>query len=275
MKKKYLVLMMGLTLSLAAMGTASFAEEAVSEAEMAVTAENETAAEEIVEMISVEDTEKSEDTEKGEDLGESQDASEHQRVLLGEIKEVTEEGIVIAIGEEKPELSDKPGSGAAGLEETETREPESSAQSEAEKVLKITGDEEIIPVTRDTYIGRAAGERFILEEQGPVESNAEDDPEKEAGSETSEAAEGTEDAEAISESVTEKQEDSGIRQEEPDNETEEMEAAEQVAEGTFEAEEYLTLEDLKAGDLVKITLNEDGNAETVLILEQIQVNEEA
>lgn len=114
-----------------------------------------------------------------------------------------------------------------------------------------------------------------MEEQEPVESNAEDDPEKEAGSETSEAAEGTEDAEAISESVTEKQEDPGIRQEEPDNETEEMEAAEQVAEGTFEAEEYLTLEDLKAGDLVKITLNEDGNAETVLILEQIQVNEEA
>ena len=166
MKKKYLVLMMGLTLSLAAMGTASFAEEAVSEAEMAVTAENETAAEEIVEMISVEDTEKSEDTEKGEDLGESQDASEHQRVLLGEIKEVTEEGIVIAIGEEKPELSDKPGSGEEGLEETETREPESSAQSEAEKVLKITGDEETIPVTRDTYIRKSSRRAVYLGRAG-------------------------------------------------------------------------------------------------------------
>lgn len=295
MKKKYLALMMGLTLSLASVGTGAFAQEPASEAETAAMTEAESVEEENVEMISVEDTEQLDDEVKSEEMGESQDPEAQQKVILGEIKEVTEEGIVIAVGEEQPGILGEEKDGEAKAEEAPLSEEENTPQPGEGMVLKLTGEEETIPVTENTHIAKAAGETVILEVQTPDEDGAEDTSEQEnQEAEPSQDTEGMETTENVSESAAENLEESAeedttesalengaentsdtpedastVSEEEPAR----LEEAEKQPEDMGEAKDTLILEDLKAGDLVKLTLDEEGNAETILVLENIQANE--
>ena len=171
---------------------------------------------------------KTESTQDAEDTTEdTAEASdtEESNEILGEVKSVEDGKITIAVGTR--EEMGQPGEQPQGGGDGETPE---KPDGEAPSVLDLTGEEQEITVTDSTVITKQS----MGDGQGTPGGEA---PEKPDG-------------------------DNGEAPEKPDGEASDGNG--QAPDGTGQTEE-ITLDDIKEGDVVAITLDDDGNAATITV----------
>ena len=170
-------------------------------------------------------------TESTQDAGDTTEDTaeasdtEESNEILGEVKSVEDGKITIAVGTRKE--MDQPGEQPQGGGDGEAPE---KPDGEAPSVLDLTGEEQEITVTDSTVITKQS----MGDGQGTPGGEA---PEKPDG-------------------------DNGEAPEKPDGEASDGNG--QAPDGTGQTEE-ITLDDIKEGDVVAITLDDDGNAATITV----------
>ena len=170
-------------------------------------------------------------TESTQDAGDTTEDTaeasdtEESNEILGEVKSVEDGKITIAVGTR--EEMGQPGEQPQGGGDGETPE---KPDGEAPSVLDLTGEEQEITVTDSTVITKQS----MGDGQGTPGGEA---PEKPDG-------------------------DNGEAPEKPDGEASDGNG--QAPDGTGQTEE-ITLDDIKEGDVVAITLDDDGNAATITV----------
>ena len=170
-------------------------------------------------------------TESTQDAGDTTEDTaeasdtEESNEILGEVKSVEDGKITIAVGTR--EEMGQPGEQPQGGGDGEAPE---KPDGEAPSVLDLTGEEQEITVTDSTVITKQS----MGDGQGTPGGEA---PEKPDG-------------------------DNGEAPEKPDGEASDGNG--QAPDGTGQTEE-ITLDDIKQGDVVAITLNDDGNAATITV----------
>ena len=170
-------------------------------------------------------------TESTQDAGDTTEDTaeasdtEESNEILGEVKSVEDEKITIAVGTR--EEMGQPGEQPQGGGDGEAPE---KPDGEAPSVLDLTGEEQEITVTDSTVITKQS----MGDGQGTPGGEA---PEKPDG-------------------------DNGEAPEKPDGEASDGNG--QAPDGTGQTEE-ITLDDIKEGDVVAITLDDDGNAATITV----------
>lgn len=280
MKRRYLALMMGLTL--AAVPAGAYAQE------------TETETQEIV--IALEDTEENEQTDV--------DNQEKEEALWGKVIAVSEDEITIAVGtlKEQTEAAEQenvaaddteaPEEASDSIEEQENAAADDTELTENSAAFTInvyerfepTGEEMTIPIAdaAEIYFGYGDIEVAYLELE---EVNGTED----IGN-MSEEVNGTEDTEKVSEEVNETEDTEKVSEEvngtvdaekvseevngteKAENMSEEVNGIETVSEENVMVElEEAEWTDILTDDLVKITLDEDGNAGIILIAMADQV----
>lgn len=246
MKYKHLAMLMGVMITATSVGSTATAFAADSKTESTQDADNTT-----------EDTAEASD-EKADDSKEETNENE----ILGEVKSVEDGKITIAVGTRK-EMG-QPGEQHQGEENGEAPEkPEGEApdgnsdgqgtpDGEAPSMLDLTGEEQEITVTDSTVItkqsmGGGQGASGGEAPEKPDGDNADDNADAK-----SEDTENTDDSEKTDASDSEK----------PDGEAPDGNG--QAPDGAGQTEE-ITLDDIKEGDVVAITLDDDGNAATITV----------
>lgn len=170
-------------------------------------------------------------TESTQDAGDTTEDTaeasdtEESNEILGEVKSVEDGKITIAVGTR--EEMGQPGEQPQGGGDGEAPE---KPDGEAPSVLDLTGEEQEITVTDSTVITKQS----MGDGQGTPGGEA---PEKPDG-------------------------DNGEAPEKPDGEASDGNG--QAPDGTGQTEE-ITLDDIKQGDVVAITLDDDGNAATITV----------
>ena len=170
-------------------------------------------------------------TESTQDAGDTTEDTaeasdtEESNEILGEVKSVEDGKITIAVGTRKE--MDQHGEQPQGGGDGEAPE---KPDGEAPSVLDLTGEEQEITVTDSTVITKQS----MGDGQGTPGGEA---PEKPDG-------------------------DNGEAPEKPDGEASDGNG--QAPDGTGQTEE-ITLDDIKEGDVVAITLDDDGNAATITV----------
>ena len=170
-------------------------------------------------------------TESTQDAGDTTEDTaeasdtEESNEILGEVKSVEDGKITIAVGTR--EEMGQPGEQPQGGGDGEAPE---KPDGEAPSVLDLTGEEQEITVTDSTVITKQS----MGDGQGTPGGEA---PEKPDG-------------------------DNGEAPEKPDGEASDGNG--QAPDGTGQTEE-ITLDDIKEGDVVAITLDDDGNAATITV----------
>ena len=170
-------------------------------------------------------------TESTQDAGDTTEDTaeasdtEESNEILGEVKSVEDGKITIAVGSR--EEMGQPGEQPQGGGDGEAPE---KPDGEAPSVLDLTGEEQEITVTDSTVITKQS----MGDGQGTPGGEA---PEKPDG-------------------------DNGEAPEKPDGEASDGNG--QAPDGTGQTEE-ITLDDIKEGDVVAITLDDDGNAATITV----------
>ena len=170
-------------------------------------------------------------TESTQDAGDTTEDTaeasdtEESNEILGEVKSVEDGKITIAVGTRKE--MDQPGEQPQGGGDGEAPE---KPDGEAPSVLDLTGEEQEITGTDSTVITKQS----MGDGQGTPGGEA---PEKPDG-------------------------DNGEAPEKPDGEASDGNG--QAPDGTGQTEE-ITLDDIKEGDVVAITLDDDGNAATITV----------
>ena len=170
-------------------------------------------------------------TESTQDAGDTTEDTaeasdtEESNEILGEVKSVEDGKITIAVGTRKE--MDQHGEQPQGGENGEAPE---KPDEEAPSVLDLTSEEQEITVTDSTVITKQS----MGDGQGTPGGEA---PEKPDG-------------------------DNGEAPEKPDGEASDGNG--QAPDGTGQTEE-ITLDDIKEGDVVAITLDDDGNAATITV----------
>ena len=188
--------------------------------------------------------------------------------VTGQVREIQEDTITVSVGT----LPMKPDSDTAESEDdseentepgSETEEISSEASESAEEVagtegdgseedatipIQLTGEEQAISITENTVVKRIP--YFVPEEEN---AEAAEEIGGAAGMEASEEVSGAADMEA-SEEISE------AADEEITEENEEIMISEKEA-------EEIDLADIAVGDVVVITLDEDGNAAEILVLD--------
>lgn len=202
----------------------------------------------------IEDTAEASD-EKADDSKEETNENE----ILGEVKSVEDGKITIAVGTRK-EMA-HPGEQPQGEENGEAPEkPEGEApdgngdgqgapDGEAPSMLDLTGEEQEITVTDSTVITKQS----MGGGQGAPGGEAPEKPDGDNADDNADAkSEDTDDSEKTDASDSEK----------PDGEAPDGNG--QAPDGAGQTEE-ITLDDIKEGDVVAITLDDDGNAATITV----------
>ena len=208
-----------------------------------------------------------EDAEKKNDDTEQTKENE----ILGEVKSVEDGKITIAVGTRK-EMG-QPG-----------EQPQGEENGEAPSMLDLTGEEQEITVTDSTVItkqsmGGGQGAPGGEAPEKPDGDNGET-PEKPDGDNAddnadakSEDTENTDDSEKTDASDDSESSDAEKTEEASDSDNTDSEAPEkpegeapdgEVPYGAGQTEE-ITLDDIKEGDVVAITLDDDGNAATITV----------
>ena len=248
MKYKHLAMIMGVMITATSVGSTATAFAADSKTENTQDADDTT-----------EDTAKASD-EKTDDSKEETNENE----ILGEVKSVEDGKITIAVGTRK-EMA-HPGEQPQGEENGEAPEkPEGEApdgngdgqgtpDGEAPSMLDLTGEEQEITVTDSTVItkqsmGGGQGASGGEAPEKPDGDNADDNADAK-----SEDTENTDDSEKTKEASDSDNTDSEAP-EKPEGE---------APDGAGQTEE-ITLDDIKEGDVVVITLDDDGNAATITV----------
>lgn len=178
--------------------------------------------------------------------GESSDESQ-ENMVLGEVKSVSDSEITIAVGTMK-EMGQPGGDGQNG------GAPDENGQGgEAPSMLDLTGEEQTITITADTVITKQAGG---MQPGGDGQNGGA--PEKPEGdgqsSDSSDGASDSQDAADDNQESENTDSQDGEEPEKPDGNGQSAEA------------EDISLSDIQEGDIVSITLDEDGNAASITVM---------
>ena len=233
MKYKHLAMIMGVMITATSVGSAATAFAADSKTESTQDAGDTT-----------------EDTAEASDKEESNE-------ILGEVKSVEDGKITIAVGTRK-EMG-QPGEQPQGGENGEAPEKpdgdDAKADGEKPSMLDLTGEEQEITVTDSTVITK----QTMGGGQGAPGGEAPEKPDGDNG-EAPEKPDG--DNASDSENTEEQSEDSDAdNAEKTDSEAPEKPDG-QAPDDAGQTQE-ITLDDIKEGDVVAITLDDDGNAATI------------
>lgn len=235
MKRKYAAMMLGLVLTISSMNVA-YATESTDSAES------------IIENVA-EDADSLDAAEN-----ETVDAEEENEIqeIYGEVKEISDDAVTISLAELKV---------PAELEETETAEEQDTAavddsegedeiilneelpeEAKAPLELKLIGEEQTIAITENTLF-----EKEVKPDEESDAVDAEVNVEADADTEIDNTAE--------------------AEQAEGETSDDEAEAEMILVEEVFEMEaESVDPAEIKAGDVVKVILDADGNAEKIVVL---------
>ena len=268
MKRKYVAVLMGIMVATTSVPTMVYAEDSKTEAA----------------ADAVDTTDESVEADaSGESSDESQENQESQEnVVLGEVKSVSvsDSEITIAVGTMKEmgqpgddgqnggEPNSQGGEAPSDQDGEAPEKPEGDNQDgEAPSMLDLTGEEQTITITADTVITKQAGgmqpggdgqnsdapEKPEGDDQSADSSDGEA-PEKPDGDARDGGApeENGQSAEAEESENTDSQD--GEEPEKPDGNGQSAEAAE------------ISLSDIQEGDIVSITLDEDGNAASITVM---------
>lgn len=186
--------------------------------------------------------------ESGEADASDENGDESQEnVVLGEVKSVSDSEITIAVGTMK-EMGHPGGDGQNG------GAPDENGQGgEAPSMLDLTGEEQTITITADTVITKQAGG---MQPGGDGQNGGA--PEKPEGdgqnSDSSDGASDSQDAADDNQESENTDSQDGEEPEKPDGNGQSAEA------------EEISLSDIQEGDIVSITLDEDGNAASITVM---------
>ena len=229
MKYKHLAMLMGVMITATSVGSTATAFAADSKTESTQDADDTT-----------EDTSEASD-EKADDSKEETNENE----ILGEVKSVEDGKITIAIGTRK-EMG-QPGEQPQGGENDEAPDGNGDGQGapdgEAPSMLDLTGEEQEITVTDSTVITKQS----MGGSQGAPGGEAPEKPDGEASDSDNTDSEAPEKPEG----------------EAPDGNGQAPDG-QGAPDGAGQTEE-ITLDDIKEGDVVAITLDDDGNAATITV----------
>ena len=178
--------------------------------------------------------------------GESSDESQ-ENMVLGEVKSVSDSEITIAVGTMK-EMGQPGGDGQNG------GAPDENGQGgEAPSMLDLTGEEQTSTMTADTVITKQASG---MQPGGDGQNGGA--PEKPEGdgqsSDSSDGASDSQDAADDNQESENTDSQDGEEPEKPDGNGQSAEA------------EDISLSDIQEGDIVSITLDEDGNAASITVM---------
>jgi hypothetical protein len=289
MKYKHLAMIMGVMITATSVGSTATAFAADSKTESTKEAGD-----------TAEDTTNSSDENTDKDSKKETDENE----ILGEVKSVADGKITIAVGTrkemeqpgeapEKPEDGDaKPENGkesddgtdesadvdetaneaakdtetkdktsdtkedtAENLDKDSVKDNQGAPDGEAPSMLDLTGEEQEITVTDSTIITKQTMDGG----QGASDGNTPEKPEKDSGETSEKPDEDSADdsTSAKSDDISTDNSDSKEAPEKPDGEATDESGAGQS--------EEITLDDIKEGDIVSITLDDDGNAATITV----------
>lgn len=186
--------------------------------------------------------------ESGEAAASDENGDESQEnVVLGEVKSVSDSEITIAVGTMK-EMGQPGGDGQNG------GAPDGNGQGgEAPSMLDLTGEEQTITITADTVITKQASG---MQPGGDGQNGGA--PEKPEGdgqnSDSSDGASDSQDAADDNQESENTDSQDGEEPEKPDGNGQSAEA------------EEISLSDIQEGDIVSITLDEDGNAASITVM---------
>ena len=186
--------------------------------------------------------------ESGEADASDENGDESQEnVVLGEVKSVSDSEITIAVGTMK-EMGQPGGDGQNG------GAPDENGQGgEAPSMLDLTGEEQTITITADTVITKQAGG---MQPGGDGQNGGA--PEKPEGdgqsSDSSDGASDSQDAADDNQESENTDSQDGEEPEKPDGNGQSAEA------------EEISLSGIQEGDIVSITLDEDGNAASITVM---------
>ena len=246
MKYKHLAMIMGVMITATSVGSTAtvFAEESKTES----TQDAGDTTEDIAETSDEDAEKKNDDTEQTK-----------ENEILGEVKSVEDGKITIAVGtrKEMAHPGEQPQSGENGEapEKPEGEAPDGNGDGqgtpdgEAPSMLDLTGEEQEITVTDSTVITKQS----MGGGQGAPGGEAPEKPDGDNADDNADAKpEDTDDSEKTDASDSEK----------PDGEAPDGNG--QAPDGAGQTEE-ITLDDIKEGDVVAITLDDDGNAATITV----------
>ena len=186
--------------------------------------------------------------ESGEADASDENGDESQEnVVLGEVKSVSDSEITIAVGTMK-EMGQPGGDGQNG------GAPDGNGQGgEAPSMLDLTGEEQTITITADTVITKQASG---MQPGGDGQNGgASEKPEGDGqNSDSSDGASDSQDAADDNQESENTYSQDGEEPEKPDGNGQSAEA------------EEISLSDIQEGDIVSITLDEDGNAASITVM---------
>ena len=186
--------------------------------------------------------------ESGEADASDENGDESQEnVVLGEVKSVSDSEITIAVGTMK-EMGQPGGDGQNG------GAPDENGQGgEAPSMLDLTGEEQTITITADTVITKQASG---MQPGGDGQNGgASEKPEGDGqNSDSSDGASDSQDAADDNQESENTDSQDGEEPEKPDGNGQSAEA------------EEISLSDIQEGDIVSITLDEDGNAASITVM---------
>ena len=186
--------------------------------------------------------------ESGEAAASDENGDESQEnVVLGEVKSVSDSEITIAVGTMK-EMGQPGGDGQNG------GAPDGNGQGgEAPSMLDLTGEEQTITITADTVITKQAGGM----QPGGNGQNGGASEKPEGDGQNSDSSDGASDSQDAADDNQESENTDSQDGEEPEKPDGNGQSA--------EAEE-ISLSDIQEGDIVSITLDEDGNAASITVM---------
>ena len=229
MKYKHLAMIMGVMITATSVGSTATAFAADSKTESTQDADDTT-----------EDTSEASD-EKADDSKEETNENE----ILGEVKSVEDGKITIAIGTRKEmgQLGEQPQGGENDEAPDGNGDGQGAPDGEAPSMLDLTGEEQEITVTDSTVITKQS----MGGSQGAPGGEAPEKPDGEASDSDNTDSEAPEKPEG----------------EAPDGNGQAPDG-QGAPDGAGQTEE-ITLDDIKEGDVVAITLDDDGNAATITV----------
>ena len=226
MKRRYLAVLMGVMVAATSVPATVFAENTKTESTEAEGTETDG-----TETESTQDADAQEDdSDANKDQSTAEDSEEN--TILGEVKSVSDTEITIAVGTKK-EMGQSDGDGQNGA--PQKPDTEDGNGGEAPSMLDLTGEEQTITITENTVITKQQGGALQGQPGGDQNQNGEGGaPEKPDGDNQSGS-------------------DSEEAPEKPEGDNQPAES------------EEISLSDIQEGDIVSITLDEDGNAATITV----------
>lgn len=226
MKRRYLAVLMGVMVAATSVPATVFAENTKTESTEAEGTETEG-----TETESTQDADAQEDdSDANKDQSTAEDSEEN--TILGEVKSVSDTEITIAVGTKK-EMGQSDGDGQNRA--PQKPDTEDGNGGEAPSMLDLTGEEQTITITENTVITKQQGGAPQGQPGGDQNQNGEREaPEKPDGDNQSGS-------------------DSEEAPEKPEGDNQPAES------------EEISLSDIQEGDIVSITLDEDGNAATITV----------